>query len=228
MAKRRRKTTTRKRRVYKNPSSRRRRRNPSSAASRVRATIGGMNFKNALKNMIPIQLGMFATKWAVKRFSDEYTASLGDPSSWNWTSYLKGVAGAVGAGMAMNMVKPGYGQKVFEGGINYLAFQLIENKVIAPSEWASGQFGANDSSYIPDEYLDGADAGYQPGAIESGPDGQPYLLGADLVWRPAEGGGYAGVGSSLEPVGPLGDTLVPVGPLGDDLDSLYAQDLLDN
>lgn len=224
--KKRRKTTIKKRRVYKNPA-RRRRSNPSSAASRVRATLGGMNFKSALKNMLPIQIGMFATKWAVKRFSDEFNASLGDPASWNWASYLKGVVGAVGAGMAVNMVKPGYGQKVFEGGINYLAFQLIENKVIAPSEWASGQFGAE--TYIPDEYLDGtgADVSYKPGDIESGPDGRAYLLGDDLQWRPAEGG-YAGMGDTLQPVGPLGSSLAPVGPLGDPLDELYAQDLLDN
>lgn len=225
MAKRRKTVTRRKRRVYKNPT--RRRRIAKSAASRVRSTLGGMNFKTALKNMIPIQLGMFATKWAVKRFSDEYSASLGDASSWNWTSYLKGVAGAVGAGMAMNMVKPGYGQKVFEGGINYLAFQLIQNKVVSPSEWATGQFGADDADYIPDEYMDGADVNYQPGDLESGPDGQPYLLGADLKWRPAEGG-YAGMGDSLEPVGPLGDSLEPVGPLGNSLDQLYAERLLDN
>jgi len=198
----------RKRRTYRNPS--RRRRYAKKAVARARASLLGMNFRTAFKNMLPMQLGMFATKWAVKRFSDEYTASLGDPASWNWLSYLKGVGGAVAAGYITNMIKPGYGQKVFEGGINYLAFQLVQNKIIAENEWASGQFGADESDYYPDEYLDGASYDYKPGDTEIGPDGRQYLLGADLQWYPQQ----QNVGDVLQPVGPLGDVLEPVGPLG--------------
>lgn len=212
--KRRRKAT--KRRVYRNPAKRRSYK--SRAASRVKSTLMGMNFKTALKNVPAYQIGMWATKWAVKRFGPE--ASLGSPDSWNWTSYLKGVAGAVGSGVLVNMVKPGWGQKVFEGGINYLFFQLIHNKVISGNEWAQGQFGADD--YYPEEYLDGQDD-YLPGAIESGPDGQPYLLGADYQWYPQN------VGDALQVPGPLGDVLQRPGPLGSaSLDAQYASSLLDN
>lgn len=210
-----------KRRVYRNPSKKRSYK--SRAVSRVKSTLMGMNFKTALKNVPAYQIGMWATKWAVKRLGP--AASLGDSDSWDWTSYLKGVAGAVGAGVAMNMVKPGWGQKVFEGGINYLFFQLVHNKVIAQNEWAAGQFGEDD--YYPDEYLEGANEGYVPGDVESGPDNQPYLLGADYQWHPTGAGQYAGVGDVLQPVGPLGDVLQPVGPLGNsELDNVYAQSLL--
>lgn len=208
-----------KRRTYRNPS-RKRRRNPSRAASRVRASLLGMNFRTALKNMPAFQLGMFATKWAVKRFGP--AASLGDPDSWNWSSYLKGTAGAVGAGVLVNMIKPGWGQRVFEGGINYLFFQLIHNKIIAQNEWAAGQFG--EDNYYPDEYLEGET--YTPGDVATNEAGQPYLLGADYMWHPTGAGQYAGVGDVLEPVGPLGDVLEPVGPLGSDLDRTYADALL--
>ena len=203
------------RRTYKNPAKRRRRRNPS--ASRIKASLLGMNFRQALKNMPAYQLGMFATKWAVKVWGPE--ATLGSPDTWNWTSYLKGTAGAVGAGVLVNMLKPGWGQRVFEGGINYLFFQLIHNKIISQNAWAASHFG--EEAYYPDEYLSGQ-ATYVPGDVALNEAGQSYKLGADYQWYPTP----VGVGDVLEPVGPLGDVLEPVGPLG--TDDIYAKALLDN
>ena len=142
---------------------------------------------------------MFSAKWAAKRFSDEYPASEDDPESWNYASYLKGGAGCTVAAVLANMLRPGMGQKVLEGGINLMTFKLIENELIPQSDWATEQFGQGE--VYTDEY------------------GTPYMLGQ---------GGYYPVderhrlpeemlGDSLEPVGPLGQAVLePVGPLGSD------------
>lgn len=146
------------------------------------------------------QIGMFAAKWASKRFGSAATET--DPASWTWDSYLKGAVGAVGAGFLANMLKAGTGQKVLEGGLNFMVFKALQNEVIAGSTWASSQFGA--SEYVPDEYLlTGQDEDWFMGA-----DGNQYPT--DEMYRLPE----AGYGDVLQPVGPLGDALQPVGPLG--------------
>jgi hypothetical protein len=159
-----------------------------------------------------------------------------DPESWDWTSYLKGAAGATVAAFLMQMLKPGSGQKVLTGGLNLVVYKMIQNELVAGSAWASGQFGADDDAYIPDEYIDGygygEDEGYLPGDVEEDASGQSYLLGDDNQWHalPEEPmvDGYGGYGDVLEPVGRLGasEPLQPVGPLGDNLDAAYRKALL--
>jgi hypothetical protein len=211
-----RKRTTRKRSITsyrKRAPARRRRRNPSTrvkrAASRVRSTLGGMNLRGALKNIPPTMVGMFAAKWAAKRFGTD--ANETDPTTWNWASYLKGAAGAFIAGYAMQMVKPGWGQKVLEGGISLMAYKVIENELIPKSTWAQSQFGA-DENYFPEEY------------VQTDEQGTPYLLGEDGNWYPVDER-HRMMGDVLEPPGRLGgayedayfgDQLEPPGRLGQD------------
>lgn len=170
------------------------------AYTRARSAFAGLNFRSALKNAPAFQIGMFASKWAAKRFSDEYPATETDPESWNYASYLKGGLGATIAAFLAQMIRPGMGQKVLEGGLNLMLFKLVENELIPQSDWATEQFGMGQEDIVFDEY------------------GTPYMLGQ---------GGYYPVderhrlpeefeGGALEPVGPLGDALEPVGPLGED------------
>ena len=170
------------------------------AYSRARSAFGGLNFKAALKNTPAIQIGMFASKWAAKRFSDEYDAVEDDPESWNYASYLKGGLGATVAALICQMIRPGMGQKVLEGGINLMMFKVIENELIPQSDWASEQFGQDDQVVYDEQ-------------------GTPYMLG--------QGGYYPvderhrlpeeGLEDAFEPIGPLGQAqLEPVGRLGKD------------
>lgn len=207
----RKRTTTRRRGTKRRASPRR---NPSRArragravARRTSSAIGGLNIRSALKN-IPIQTaGMMAAKWAAKRFGG---ATETDPASWTWASYLKGAAGAAGAGILANMMRPGWGQKILEGGMTLMAYKLLQNELIPKSTWASGQFGAAGNRY--------------PGVIEQNEEGEPFILGEDYQWYPLEGmtadedrmlEGY-GYGDELVKPGPLGygDELVEPGPLG--------------
>lgn len=208
----RRKTTTRrvttmakrrktKKRTYKrNPSVRKYARKAGRSA---RSTFRGLNFKSALTNVIPMQLGMFGAKWLAKRFGGG--ASETDPASWGARSYIQGGLGAVAIGFAAQMIKPGWGQKVLEGGLNIMFYEMIQNELIAPNEWAAAQFGQNG-------YYEG-DYGYEPGDVEQDETGRSYMLGEDLDWRELPSGEMTG---ELEPVGPLGELglLEPVGPLG--------------
>lgn len=199
MARKKRKPAKRKRVYRRNPAKRRKVRR--TAKSVARRGFSGLSFKKALGNMVPAQVGMFAAKWACKRFGDN-DATETNPSSWGWDSYLKGAVGGIGAGFLANMVKPGSGQKVLEGALNYITFKAVQNELVAKSSWAVEQFGADD--YTPDEYL-------MTGEDESwflGEDGNAYPT--DEMYRLPE----AGYGNALVDVGPLGESLVPVDQLG--------------
>jgi hypothetical protein len=190
MAKKRtRKKATKRRRPRTNPSKGRK------AATYTSGLLKGLNFKTAFGNIAPIQLGMFAAKFAAKRFGESATET--DPDSWNWASYAKGGLGAVVAGMIAQNFKSGWGQKVLEGGLNIMAYKIIQNELITKSEFATEWLGADQPSYEEGVWEVGRDGGYFP---------------VDERHRLPE---MAGTGT-LEPVGPLGDQLEPVGRLGQD------------
>lgn len=159
------------------------------------------------------QIGMFASKWLAKRFGAKALES--DPSSWGAREYIQGGIGSVAAGYICNMIKPGTGHMVMLGGLNLMIYEMIQNELIAPNAWASGQFGADDEMPT-----------YTPGEIEYDNRGVPHMLGQDYQWRelPSQTSQLQQVGplGALEPVGPLG-ALEPVGPLGADA---YARALL--
>jgi hypothetical protein len=153
---------------------------------------------------------MFIAKWFAKRGSP--AALEADPSTWNGMTYLKGAGGtAIGAYLA-NMVRPGWGQKVLEGGLGLLMYKAVQNHLIPKSSFAMGQLGAS----------------YQPGDVEVNAQGEPFILGADgQSWIPMSEGDagipeLAGYGQNedwtmmdaLEEPGPLGDYAEPPGRLG--------------
>jgi len=189
------------------------RRNPSrtrrlgrAMSNRASGAIMGLQFGTALKNVPLATLGMLAAKWLAKRGGAG--ASHTDPETWDYAAYLKGAAGAAAAGIIANMLKRGAGQKVLEGGMALMLYQLIQNELVVKSEWATNQFGADQT--------------YEPGDVEANSEGQPYILGEDYQWHPlGQGDDYRMLPSdymsdALSPVGPLGlgDALSPVGPLG--------------
>lgn len=178
------------------------------AGSSVRRSFTGLNFRAASKNIIPTQLGMFAAVWGAKRFpgfGGEATQT--NPESWGYQSYIKGSITGVLAGMAANVVKSGSGQKVLEGALNLMVFELIQNEFVQGSEWASGQFG-QDGEYFPQEYL------------MTGTDEYPQMYGQDGNVYPADERHRLPEvemeGMRFAPVGPLGGSgaLRQVGPLG--------------
>jgi hypothetical protein len=218
MARRKRRKTT-KRAPRRNPS--RRRRATRAVTRRASGAFHGLNFRSALHN-IPMQtLGMFAAKWAAKRFGD--AASETDPSTWNYASYLKGAAGAAAAGFLANMVKRGTGQRVLEGGMSLMLYKLVQNELITNSPFWSGQLGAAE------------DYERVPGTVEANSEGDYYVLGEDYKWHPMDGADDYRMEPELYgdlvapgPLG-LGDSLVQPGPLGlgaSDVDEIYSKSFL--
>lgn len=213
MARRRRRAAP-KRRIRRNPS--RARRYARAASSRARGAIGGLHFKQALKNIPLNTMGMFAAKWAAKRWGDAATET--DPSTWNYASYLKGALGAAGAGIIANMLKAGTGQRVLEGGMSLMLYKLVQNELIPKSTWATNQFGAVRT----------------PGTIEENAEGEPFILGEDMKWYPMEGADDYRMmpemyGDELTQPGPLGfgDELTQPGPLGAaNLTDIYGRSFL--
>jgi hypothetical protein len=218
MATRKRRKTSKRRAPRRNPS-RRRRRNPRRIVRRASSAVRGLNFKAALKNIPVHTLGMLSAKWAAKKFGT--AASETDPGSWNYASYLKGSAGAALAAFIANVIKPGTGQRVLEGGLSLMLYKLAQNELIAGNAFWSGQFGETDYQY---ERV--------PGVVEENEAGEPYILGEDYQWYPLEG--HVGEDSALVAPGPLGyaGELVAPGPLGygaeseEDLNSLYTRSFL--
>lgn len=203
-----RKKSAKRRAPRRNPSKRRAPRRASSRASG--ASFAGLNIKSALKGIPMNTLGMFAAKWAAKRFGQPATET--DPGSWNYASYLKGAAGSAVAGFLANMVKRGSGQRVLEGGMSLMLYKLVQNELIAGSTFWSGQLGQ----------------ARVPGVIEENDAGEPFILGEDNQWYPLDGADdyrmlpeMSGSGPVLTEPGPLGDVLTPPGPLGVNVDEAY-------
>lgn len=201
MARRKRRKTTKRRRRNPAPNprrrytrsvKRRRRRNPSS--SRGTRLFSGLNFKQAIADQVPLQIGMFGAKWAEKRFGP--AASDLDPASWNAFSYLKGAIGGTILAVGINALKRGYGQKVLTGAIAQVTNRLIRNELIQRSEWAQNQFGQDDD----DEYL----------YIDT--DAAPYAASISGMMPVDERHRLSD--ASMMPIGPLGDALEPVSALG--------------
>lgn len=211
MARRRRKSRKTSVAITRKPR-RARRRNPSAralarrAGGSARRTFGGMNIMSAVKNVPIAVLGMMAAKWSAKRFGEgelEDRANETDAETWTGMSYLKGSIGAFAAGFVAQMVKPGWGQKVLEGGLCLMGYKLLQNELIPKSEWASRQFGAEDQE-VPIQYDD---------------QGTPYLLGSNGQWYPADERhrlpeAVDGMGDALERPGSLGDVLERPGSMG--------------
>jgi hypothetical protein len=146
---------------------------------------------------------MFIAKWGTKLGTPD--ALENDPATWTGMSYLKGGGVAAGAGIVLNMVRPGWGQRVVEGGLQLLLYKAIQNHVIPKSTWATTQFGgANESSY-------------QPGDVETNSAGEPFVLGQDgQTWIPLDSGdsGVPALAGPLEVPGRLGDAFEPPGRMG--------------
>lgn len=166
------------------------------------------------------QIGMFAAKWAAKRLDPDATET--DPTTWNYSSYVKGALGGVAAAMLMNTAKRGSGQTVLNGALNLMMYKALQNELIGKSDWAKEQFGADDDDYVPDEYLlTGQDDDiYDDDVMLLGTDQDPYMYAEDGSIVPATDEyrmqmPEVEMGGPLQPVGPLGeDILQPVGPLG--------------
>jgi hypothetical protein len=202
----------RRRRYRRNPARRR-----SRASSVARRGITGLNIKGALKGVAALNVGMFAAKFAAKRFGNPATET--DPTTWNYMSYIKAALGGVGAGMLTNMLKPGMGQKVLEGALAYTCFKVLQNEVIVKSEGAVKWFGADDPDVL-DIGDDGAYLGEIPLDESHRMEGPMTIPSMDIQgWGEDdyEGWGeddYEGWGEDLVPVDRLGDVMATPGPLG--------------
>lgn len=212
MAKRRRRKSPR-----RNPTPRRR-----AVAKRVRSSFAGLNFRTAFKNVPLGVIGMFATKWAAKRGTPDALES--DPSTWSGMTYVKGGIGAAVAGWGMNMIKPGSGQKVLEGGLMLLGYKAAQNHIVPKNAFLTTQFGQ-----------EGAPR-YLPGDVETNDAGEPFILGQDgQTWIPmGEDNSWEMMGqNALETPGRLGfgDVLETPGRLGfgaSPTQGAYAKHLFEN
>jgi hypothetical protein len=209
-------TTRRKRRSYRrNPGSPPRRRRAARARATAGRLLGGLNFKEALRVAIPFGVGMFAAKFAAKRFNAG--GSEIDPASWTWKTYLQGAFGAALAGILVNMVRPGMGQKVFQGGVALMIYKVVQNELIVKNDKAVEYLGgANDAAMLLD--LEGVPYMLGPGGTPLPLDEQHRmdLLGDDTIVESMYGADDMNWGDVLAPPGPLGlgDYVAPPGPLG--------------
>lgn len=211
MPKRRKKSTRRRKAPRRNPARRTTRRSRAKSYARRAGSrlTSGLSIKTALKDQIPIQIGMLASQWAAKRFGPD--ASELDPASWGAASYIKGAAGAFAAAMLANMIRPGMGQKILTGGLAHVTHKLVRNRLIESNPTLIAQFGEDEEGIYVDE------------------DGTPYSAQGGEYLPMDEQHRYLPSGSAmmgdLEPVGPLGDSIVQAGPLGADNDDFarYAQ-----
>lgn len=198
-----------KKRAGKKPAKRRknpRKKRGGYGKRAAKRLTSGLSIRSALKDQIPIQLGMLAAQWTAKRFGPD--ASELDPTTWGWSSYAKGVAGGFAAGMIANAIRPGLGQKVLTGALAHITHRLVRNKLIEMNPTLISQFGADEEGLYIDD------------------DGTPYAasggeyLPLDEEHRMLPSGSV--MGGTIVPATRLGQ-LEPVGPLGQGDFSEYAR-----
>ena len=236
-----RRTTRRRRRSYRknpevltsNPRGGRARRYARRAGGRLFA---GLNFKSAIADGIPLILGIFAAKFGARKFGGGTET---DPTTWSWGTYLKAGAGAFAGAFLANMIKPGMGQKVLNGGLGFVIFKLVENELISQSPKAMEWFGQ------PEE-LEGYGYGFgadDPNILQLDGEGTPWMMSDDGQMLPLDerhrmglGEDWDGAGDDLPELegswgevltepgrlgGYFGEAMVDPGPLGQDVRSDY-------
>ena len=217
--------------------------NPRRGGGRVRRyarraggrLFAGLNVKSAIHEGIPMLIGMFAAKLGARKFGNGLET---DPTTWTWGTYLKAGAGAFVGAMAANMVRPGMGQRVLNGGLAFVLFKLVQNELVTKSPKAQEWFGADDplEGYDGYGYL-GAD---DPNVLQLDGEGTPWMMSDNGQMLPLDerhrmqldGEDSWGAnddlpelqgtwGEALVAPGRLGEALVAPGRLGQDVRNDY-------
>jgi len=172
--------------VVANPAPkkrRRRRRNPEM----FRGVLGPV--PAAFKNLFPLFMGGLGAKLLQRRYGKGSDAV----SDWTWEDYAWAGGGTLLASAASKYLfhaTPSTQQKIIEGGLFFIGWNLLEKELVPKSEIATKFLGEDGEEYLPgDRY----DAG----------TGETFVLGANGEWIP-------------ENRRILGDVVAPVGPMGED------------
>jgi hypothetical protein len=212
----RRKSPTR-RAVRRSVSRRVVRRNPST-----RARAGARRAKGALQNLLTVKTvidsakatgGMLSAQFFAKKFGG---TGLND-SDANWKDYAWGSVGALGAGLASEMIKKGSGKEFFKGGMSLIMYKMVVNELSQKSEFVDQYFGEDNL----DVFLGTDGQTYSPGDSYLGDDGEVYLMGANGQWQSSyPSSDYYGpetsLGSGLTPPGSLGESVAMPTSFGED------------
>ncbi|MDD5547235.1 MAG: hypothetical protein PHO67_08800 [Candidatus Omnitrophica bacterium] len=174
----------------------------------------GLNVKSAIHEGIPMLLGMFAAKLGARKFGGGTET---DPTTWSWGTYLKAGAGAFAGAFAANLIRPGMGQRVLNGGLAFVLFKLVENELVTKSPKAQEWFGA------PEDALEGYGYfGADPNVLQLDGEGTPWMMSDDGQMLPLDERHRMGLGESWdgedtdlpELQGTWGEALVSRGRLG--------------
>ena len=193
------------------------RRNPSRGRTYARATLGGVQFQNALKTAIPLVFGAITAKFSAKRFAD----GGGEFEDWTWKNYLIGLVGALVAAIAASALLKTRGniaQHIFTGGLVLIIYKLWTLEIAPKNPTLSAWFSGDEDMLPGNEY----------GQLWQG-DEADYMTGADGFYRPVDETHRlpetAGYGDVVVPATPtLGDVVVPATPtLGETMASPVAR-----
>lgn len=165
--------------------------------------LAGINLKSAIREGVPTIAGMFLAKGFARKWGGGTET---DPTTWTWGTYAKAIVGTVGGAMAANMIRPGTGQRVLNGGMAFVLFKIVQNELITKSEKMSGWFGED----LPE--LEGY--GNDPNILQLDGDGNPWMMSSDGTMIPVDERHRMMGEDDIEDGGTWGDALVTPGPLG--------------
>lgn len=209
-----------------------RKKNPVGKRTRRRAkqTFLGMDFGKTFSNLAPHLAGMLAANVLAKKFPGLEGGT--DRMDWTPGNYLGAGLGAILAGALAENIRRGWGQKVFQGGMDLVFYKLLINEIAYKNPTLESWFGQDEPihpDYLGDGYGDFGELappdelgfGQDPmdlpddteedvGAIALGDDGEEYVKGVDGYWRPVDESDRIvsadmGFDDELSPPGPLGD-----------------------
>jgi len=218
----------RRRRYRKNPGMELALANPSGGRIRhyarrgARAAggfLGNLGVGSALKAALPLGIGIVAASLIRKKFG-----SVGDQrDNWEWKDYLMAGLGTIGAAVgARHLFRASAqtSQMIMLGGLGLIITKILQDEIVPQSDTLK--------NWIGEEEAEGAwaglgqgdqPAGYLPGDLYMGDDGETFVYGEDGNWRNVDESarmlGAAGLGEEpLRSPTNLGDPMVRPGSLG--------------
>jgi hypothetical protein len=177
-------------------TKRRRRRNPG-LASRAKGVLSVKGIREAAVGALRQTGGALLSQFFAKKFAEGGGAN--DPN-WTYKNYLLNALGALAAGVAAEVVRPGVGKDFLKGGLTLLAYKIFVNEVAPQNEFLMTNFGDSDM-----------DMEYPEGDVYQDANGREYLLGQDGFWRPTDE--THRLGEALISPSAIGDEYVSPGTL---------------
>lgn len=189
------------------------RRYAKRAYAGARGLLAGISAGEAIKFTGQAMMGIAAANLIRKKFG-----AVGDQrDNWEWRDYLMAGLGSLGASFVAKYLfraSPATSRNILMGGLVLIGYRLLQDEIVPQSDTLRNWIGEENPEGSWNGIGAGGAAGYLPGDLYVGDDGQTFVYGDDGNWRPADDSARLlpaaeGYGETLAPPSGLGELVEP-------------------